>query len=536
MSTVEKTMAPDVQVTPNMMSDKAPDFDGAAQPQTSHAEVVEKSLNSAGRTYEHDRAMALFDSTDDLQEEFDPREIRRLRRKIDMLIMPCLLTCFAFFYIDKTTLSYAAIFGLINDLDLRHTEYNWLSSFFYVGFIAWAIPTNFLLQRLPLARYLGVSIFLWGALLMIQAVCHNFATLAVLRALGGALEGCADPAFLLITSMWYTREEQPIRIGIWHSGYGVGVALGGLLGYAIGHIKGALPSWKYEFLVIGALCASWGIVIFIFLPNSPVDAHAFTKRERQMIVERMRNDQTGIENKHLKWYQVKEALLDYKLYILFGQGVLYNIPNGGFSNFGTIIIRGFGFSTLGTTLLQIPYGVSICLAQLSCVFLNSKFQNRRVFFVILYLIPTLAAGFGMRYVPLDQKVGRLICYYLTAFYPGAWVLVLSMIIANVSGHSKKIVMNIGFFLGYSSGNLAGPFFYRSQDEPTYPLGMWSMIVCSLVGIILTALLGFLLQRENKRRDRIQSQAEGGLEGRDLAATAFLDMTDKENLKSFRYIY
>jgi hypothetical protein len=125
----------------------------------------------------------------------------------------------------------------------------------------------------------------------------------------------------------------------------------------------------------GALCAAWGIVIFIFLPNSPVDTRAFTKRERQMIVERMRNDQTGIENKHLKWYQVKEALLDYKLYILFCQGVLCmsdllqshhmwgelkadyimsdNIPNGGFSNFGTIIIKGFGFSTLGTTLLQV---------------------------------------------------------------------------------------------------------------------------------------------------------------------------------------
>jgi hypothetical protein len=72
----------------------------------------------------------------------------------------------------------------------------------------------------------------------------------------------------------------------------------------------------------GALCATWGIVIFLFLPNSPVDARAFTKRERQMIVERMRNDQTGIENKHLKWNQVREALLDYKLYILFCQGAL----------------------------------------------------------------------------------------------------------------------------------------------------------------------------------------------------------------------
>jgi hypothetical protein len=133
---------------------------------------------------------------------------------------------------------------------------------------------------------------------------------------------------------------------------------------------------------------------------------------------------------------------------------------------------------------QIPYGAAICLAQLSCVFINSKFQNRRVLIVILYLIPTLAAGFGMRYISLDQKAARLICYYLTAFYPGAWVLVLSMIIANVSGksnpvglfssrtylpltspgHTKKIVMNIGFFLGYSAGNLAGPFFYRTQDR------------------------------------------------------------------------
>jgi hypothetical protein len=30
-----------------------------------------------------------------------------------------------------------------------------------------------------------------------------------------------------------------------------------------------------------------------------------------------------------------------------------NIPNGGISNFGTLIIKGFGFSTLVTTLMQV---------------------------------------------------------------------------------------------------------------------------------------------------------------------------------------
>lgn len=85
---------------------------------------------------------------------------------------------------------------------------------------------------------------------MIQAACNSFKTLAVLRALGGAAEACADPGFMLITSMWYTRREQPVRMGLWYTANGIGIALGGLLGYGIGNIKGALPSWKYEFLVM----------------------------------------------------------------------------------------------------------------------------------------------------------------------------------------------------------------------------------------------------------------------------------------------
>ena len=50
----------------------------------------------------------------------------------------------------QTTLSYAAIFGIVDDLKLHGTQYSWLSSIFYFGFLAWAFPTNFLLQRLPI--------------------------------------------------------------------------------------------------------------------------------------------------------------------------------------------------------------------------------------------------------------------------------------------------------------------------------------------------------------------------------------------------
>ena len=57
-----------------------------------------------------------------------------------------------------------------------------------------------------------------------------------------------------------------------------------------------------------------------------------------------------------------------------------------------------------------------------------------------------------------------------------------------------------------------------------------MIVSHLIEAVLISTLGLLLRWENQKRDRVESQMEGGLEGRDLGSTAFLDLTDRENLK------
>jgi MFS family permease len=401
------------------------------------------------------------------------------------------------------------------------------------------------MQRFPIGKYLGINIFAWGFFLMLQATVQNFTQLAVLRAFSGAAESCSDPSFMLITSMWYTRRQQPVRIGIWYTANGLGIAGGGLLGYGIGHIKGSLPSWKYEFLIIGALCAIWGIVLFFFLPDSPVTAPLLTQKERRWAVERLRENQTGVENKHLKWYQVIEAFKDPKLYLFFILGVVGNIPNGGISNFGTIIIQGFGFSTLVTTLMQVPYGIFIAISILTCVFLNDYVSRHgkqsRCYFIILFLLPNISGAFGLAYLDANNKAGRLICYYLTGPYNAAFVMILSLQTANTAGHTKKVVTNAVLFLGYCTGNIAGPFFYKTDQSPRYELGIWSMIVSHLLEVVVILTLRFLLLRENKRRDKVQGIHAGESEElraereRERDRTAFSDMTDRENL-NFRYIY
>lgn len=65
------------------------------------------------------------------------------------------------------------------------------------------------------------------------------------------------------------------------------------------------------------------------IPDSPVTAPRFTPRERRLAVERIRLNQTGVENKHFKWYQVREMLTDVKTLLFFLIGVVGTIPNGG---------------------------------------------------------------------------------------------------------------------------------------------------------------------------------------------------------------
>lgn len=60
--------------------------------------------------------------------------------------------------IDKSTLGYAAVFELREDVGLVGTQYSWLSSLFYVGYFVWEYPTNMLLQKFPIGKYMSATV------------------------------------------------------------------------------------------------------------------------------------------------------------------------------------------------------------------------------------------------------------------------------------------------------------------------------------------------------------------------------------------
>lgn len=213
--------------------------------------------------------------------------------------------------------------------------------------------------------------------------------------------------------MWFTRNQQPIVVGCWYASQGVGIGLGGMIGYGIGQIKASISAWRYEFIIIGVACAVWGIAMGLIIPDSPYTSTRFTREEKVVILSRKRDDYHAIEKRQTKWDQVKEASLDVKTYLYFFLGLTANIPNGGTSNFGTLMTRGFGFNTLNTTLLQIPYGLCQTVFIVLAIWINHKTAkyNIRTYLMALVLLPVVA-GFAMMAYSQSQGV-KLVGYCMS---------------------------------------------------------------------------------------------------------------------------
>ena len=62
----------------------------------------------------------------------DPAQQKRLLRKIDFTIAPLLAIVYFLQFLDKTTLSYTSVMGLIEDTSLQGQQYSDVSMLFYV--------------------------------------------------------------------------------------------------------------------------------------------------------------------------------------------------------------------------------------------------------------------------------------------------------------------------------------------------------------------------------------------------------------------
>lgn len=430
----------------------------------------------------------------------DKERNKALIRKVDLILLPLLTGTYTLQYIDKSALAYSAVFDLFSTTHMTTNQYSWLASIFYFAYLVAEYPWSYLAQRTKMGKVVSCNIIAWGAMLMITAACSSFTGMAICRFVLGIFEAPITPCFMMIVGMWYTRSEQPFRAGIFYSCNGFGAMIGGLLTYGIGQID-TIAVWRAIYLILGGVTMLFGVIALVFLPDDIISAKRLTIEDKALLIARGKLGRTGIINHSIKWYQIREALVDPQVWILFLFMLLNETINGGVASFSKLIIKGLTGNSLMTVVLGIPFGAFQMLWVISGTFMASRIRNSRTIVMFLYLIPTIIGVCLMwKLSHKTQKIAVLFGYYIVGAYVCSLVLALQMPATNLGGYTKRTTSVALVFLAYCAGNIIGPHAFLSKEAPIYQTGCKLILACSSTQAVLAICLRLLLMYRNKKRD------------------------------------
>ncbi|KAJ5167242.1 uncharacterized protein N7482_006023 [Penicillium canariense] len=444
-----------------------------------------------------DIGAGLFIEADRLSADELERESAKVLRILDWRLMPILYVTYVIQFLDKLSLNYASAYSLIPDLGLEGQRYSWVAAIFNFGYLFWAIPANLLLQKLPVAKYMGGMLIIWSIIVIAHIGAKNYAGILVLRFLLGMAEAGVSPCMMMITSMFYKRSEQPLRMAIWLSANGMATMVGALLGFGLGHSHNTtLHSWQLIFLTIGLLNF------------------------------RVAENMIGVKNRQIKLGQAVENLYDIKVLCCVGIGIGCGVINGG---------------GIYATLLQLPTGAFEAAIVPICGLVATYVPNSRcVVLATVCLIP-FAGLLGIRFTSLDHRWTLVGCTWLQYIVGAPVIVCWNILSTNVAGHTKRAVANGLWFTLYAAGNVAGANIFFSREAPRYYSALTGLLVC-YAGIIVLSLVTYVVMRwENIRRDAAAMVAGENVtasEAQDITASqaildGFKDITDME-AKHFRY--
>jgi hypothetical protein len=222
----------------------------------------------------------------------------------------------------------------------------------------------------------------------------------------------------------------------------------------------------------------------LFMPDSPATAKFLTHKQRVIAVKRVADNMAGVKTKQFKSKQALEAFTDIKVIAIALIGLACGVINGGVSNFSSALIKGYGFTGINATLLQLPTGAFEFVLVPICGLVATYVRNTRCLVLIGICLVPLGGLIGIRFTGLDHRWTLVGCTWLQYIigkqthppsYPlrirsyssnklnrilicsiGAPVIISwNLLTTNIAGHTKRSLSNGLWFTFYAGGNVAG---------------------------------------------------------------------------------
>ena len=352
-----------------------------------------------------------------MAQDADDTENNRIYRKIAWRIIPFLMMCYVFAYLDRSNIGLAKLV-LSKQLGFNEAVYGLGAGLFYLGYCLFEVPSNLLLKRVG-ARlvFMRIAIF-WGLVSAAFAFIRRAEHFYLLRLLLGAAEAGFFPGVLFYLASWAPAARRAQFTAVFMSS----MALAGLIGGPISgwlmttaNGLGAMQGWQWMFLLEGIPACLLGILAYFILVDSPSDARWLSDRERQVVRLDLERDNARLDTTVPTTFAA--ALKNPKIYFLGAMSISLIAAIGGISLWLPSILHRAGVTDIGRLglLSSIPYAVAIA-SQQYVARRSDRHRERRWHAAI----PALIGGAGWLLLPMVSTQPSLSLLCLTVVAAGTF--------------------------------------------------------------------------------------------------------------------
>ncbi|KDN69045.1 putative major facilitator superfamily transporter [Colletotrichum sublineola] len=442
---------------------------------------------------------------------YDPAVERRLRGKIDLMVVPTVSLLYLFCFIDRANIGNARIAGLEKDLGMKGLDYNATLSIFYVSYILFEIPLNILCKLMGPGWFLPLSTLLFGICSIGTALVHTVPQLMGVRFLLGIFEAAMLPGIAYYLSRWYRRAELVFRLSLYIVMAPLAGAFGGLLASAILRIDhfGSLHSWRMIFAIEGIITICLALVSFLTLTDRPATARWLTQEEKDLAEARVRSERVG-QSHVLDKMDTRKLLRGIFCPVTLSTAFVFlldNVTVQGLAFFLPTIVKNI-FPTSSTERQQLftvpPYVTGAAFTVLMPL-LSWRLDRRQIFFIMS--APLAMVGYIMFLASEDLSVRYAATFLIASSVFALGALTNAQVSANVvSDTARSSAIGTNVMLG-NIGGLISTWSFLPWDGPNYPIGNGlNLATCSIMLLISTLTLVWM-KRDNRRREAMNLQEE-----------------------------
>ncbi|KAL3961126.1 hypothetical protein ACCO45_006243 [Purpureocillium lilacinum] len=391
---------------------------------------------------------------------YDDAETRRILRKADWRVIPCLAAMYLVSFIDRSNIGNAKVAGMNKDLHLTGMQYNIALTAFFIPYALLEIPCNVILKLTRPSIWMPSIMLAWGIVMTLTGIVKDFKGLVICRVFLGITESGFFPGATYLLTVWYRRYEVQTRMVVFYASVSLSGAFSGLLAYAIQYMEGIahLGGWSWIFILEGLATIVIAICMYIFLPDGPATAKFLTQEEKRFIITRLETETGSGEGRttnsdKLTVRQVMEALKEWRIYVAV---VIYwgnTVAVYAFSVTIPTVIRDLGYSAANAQLMTIPVYVCAMICAVVSAMLSDRYKQRSSF--ILGACVTAALGLLALIASPHPNYPGLTYGFLFLAASGLYSIIVPAIcwIANNLAPSGKRAVGMAMLI--SGGNLGG---------------------------------------------------------------------------------